>query len=513
MGREGEVVAELLPEFERAHPGIRVERAAAAVDRRAREAADRVRRRRHARHLPARQHLDPGVRRARTRSSRSTRASRSSPVVDAARLLRRHLGHQRRRRQRRTACRGTSTRACCSTAATCSRDAGFAAPPRDWAEWTRDAGAIKRRSAPRSLRDPAAAQRVRAAARPRAAAGEPLLRDDGRYGNFRSAGFRRALAFYVEMFQRRLAPPCQRTRRSRTCGTSSAAATSRSTSPGPGTSASSSGACRPTQQDDWTTAPLPGPDGPGRLDRRRLEPGACFARSRAQGGGVEADRVPVAAADAAALPRADRRPAAAPQRLGETRAGRRPLMRAPSATSSSASSPRRRCPSGSASPPRCGSSPSAWCDGRLDGRRRPPPSSTAAPTRILEKRRWMLDRAQATARREAAPRRLGVRRARRSRDRACSSSLPVLAALALSLTDFDIYALADLRNLRFVGLAQLHRSCCRPAVLAGARQHALLRRGRRAAVDRGVARRGAAAAFASWRGSSRSSAPRSSRRW
>ncbi|MFC4728121.1 carbohydrate ABC transporter permease [Coralloluteibacterium thermophilus] len=30
--------------------------------------------------------------------------------------------------------------------------------------------------------------------------------------------------------------------------------------------------------------------------------------------------------------------------------------------------------------------------------------------------------------------------------------LPVLAALALSLTDFDLYALADLRNLRFVGL-------------------------------------------------------------
>jgi len=30
--------------------------------------------------------------------------------------------------------------------------------------------------------------------------------------------------------------------------------------------------------------------------------------------------------------------------------------------------------------------------------------------------------------------------------------IPALAALALSLTDFDIYALADLRNLRFVGL-------------------------------------------------------------
>ena len=31
-------------------------------------------------------------------------------------------------------------------------------------------------------------------------------------------------------------------------------------------------------------------------------------------------------------------------------------------------------------------------------------------------------------------------------------ALPVLAAFALSVTDFDIYALADLRNLRFVGL-------------------------------------------------------------
>lgn len=31
-------------------------------------------------------------------------------------------------------------------------------------------------------------------------------------------------------------------------------------------------------------------------------------------------------------------------------------------------------------------------------------------------------------------------------------ALPVAAALALSLTDFDLYALADLRNLRFVGI-------------------------------------------------------------
>jgi multiple sugar transport system permease protein len=35
--------------------------------------------------------------------------------------------------------------------------------------------------------------------------------------------------------------------------------------------------------------------------------------------------------------------------------------------------------------------------------------------------------------------------------------LPVLAALAMSLTDFDIYALADLENLRFVGLQNYAR--------------------------------------------------------
>ena len=31
-------------------------------------------------------------------------------------------------------------------------------------------------------------------------------------------------------------------------------------------------------------------------------------------------------------------------------------------------------------------------------------------------------------------------------------AIPVVAGLALSLTDFDIYALADLSTLRFVGL-------------------------------------------------------------
>ena len=61
--------------------------------------------------------------------------------------------------------------------------------------------------------------------------------------------------------------------------------------------------------------------------------------------------------------------------------------------------------------------------------------------------------------------------------RRCSSSavfffLPVVAALALSLTDFDIYALADRGNLRFVGLGNYAQPAADAALLAGAGQHA-----------------------------------------
>jgi hypothetical protein len=46
---------------------------------------------------------------------------------------------------------------------------------------------------------------------------------------------------------------------------------------------------------------------------------------------------------------------------------------------------------------------------------------------------------------------MGIRRAGRARDRRVLRAAGA-RRLALSLTDFDIYALADLRNLRFVGL-------------------------------------------------------------
>ena len=55
--------------------------------------------------------------------------------------------------------------------------------------------------------------------------------------------------------------------------------------------------------------------------------------------------------------------------------------------------------------------------------------------------------------------------------------LPVIAGLALSLTDFDIYAIADRPiPLRFVGLANFGAAPHRPAVLDRAAEHHVLRR-------------------------------------
>ena len=70
--------------------------------------------------------------------------------------------------------------------------------------------------------------------------------------------------------------------------------------------------------------------------------------------------------------------------------------------------------------------------------------------------------------------------------------IPALASLLLSFTDFDIYALADIGNLRFIGLEQLRAAARRSVVLAGAGQHVVVRDRRRAAVGRDIAGRGTA---------------------
>lgn len=82
---------------------------------------------------------------------------------------------------------------------------GYAAPPTNWAEWTRMAKAIVQRHPTRFATlhlldwpEPLFAYAT--------ATGEELLRDHATRGNFRSAAFRAALAFYRQVFDLGLSP-------------------------------------------------------------------------------------------------------------------------------------------------------------------------------------------------------------------------------------------------------------------------------------------------------------------
>jgi multiple sugar transport system permease protein len=74
--------------------------------------------------------------------------------------------------------------------------------------------------------------------------------------------------------------------------------------------------------------------------------------------------------------------------------------------------------------------------------------------------------------------------------------LPVLAALLLSFTDFDIYALGDLHRLRFVGLANYGQLLQSPLFWTALGNTLLFRGGGRAVVGCGLAGRGAAGQLA-----------------
>jgi len=91
---------------------------------------------------------------------------------------------------------------------------------------------------------------------------EPLLRDGGRYGNFRSAGFRQSLGFYKEMFDQGWAPVVTNNQISNVWDEFGKGFYSFYIS-GPWNIAKFKERLPAAQQDDWMTMPLPGPNGPG----------------------------------------------------------------------------------------------------------------------------------------------------------------------------------------------------------------------------------------------------------
>jgi multiple sugar transport system substrate-binding protein len=140
--------------------------------------------------------------------------------------------------------------------------AGISEAPTSWAEWTKALAAVKARAAPDHYAillplnefEPLLALALQQ--------DDPLLRDDGRYGNFESAGFRRALALYVHMFREGYAPPVTASQLSNVWNEFGRGTFAFYIS-GPWNIGEFERRLPPALQGAWATAPLPGPAGPG----------------------------------------------------------------------------------------------------------------------------------------------------------------------------------------------------------------------------------------------------------
>ncbi len=140
--------------------------------------------------------------------------------------------------------------------------AGISQPPRDWAEWRTAMAAIKRMVGPRRYAILLPLNEFEPLLNLAIQQPEPLLRDGGRYGNFRSAGYRKALAFYKQMFDEHWAPPVSDVQISNVWDEFGNGLYTFYIS-GPWNIAEFQKRLPASQQADWMTMPLPGPDGPG----------------------------------------------------------------------------------------------------------------------------------------------------------------------------------------------------------------------------------------------------------
>ena len=142
------------------------------------------------------------------------------------------------------------------------RAAGFAAPPETWTDWLRQMQAIKRmvgreRYAALLPLNEFEPLQVLALEQP-----APMLRDGDRYGNFRSVSFRRALQFYHDVFAQSLAPTMTNAQVANVWNEMGKGYFSFYVS-GPWNIGEFKRRLPPEQQGGWMTAPMPGPDGPG----------------------------------------------------------------------------------------------------------------------------------------------------------------------------------------------------------------------------------------------------------
>jgi multiple sugar transport system substrate-binding protein len=141
------------------------------------------------------------------------------------------------------------------------RAAGHATPPDSWGEWLAAMRAVRARSGERTYGallplnepDPLYALALQQG---------PLLADDDTRGAFSRPPFRRALAFYARIFEEGLAPAMTNTQISNVWDEFGRGLFAFYVS-GPWNIGEFRRRLPPERQGDWATAPLPGPDGPG----------------------------------------------------------------------------------------------------------------------------------------------------------------------------------------------------------------------------------------------------------
>ncbi|MBU8974739.1 sugar ABC transporter substrate-binding protein [Lysobacter sp. MMG2] len=140
--------------------------------------------------------------------------------------------------------------------------AGVKQPPRTWAQWREAMAAVKRHVGPERYAILLPLNEYEPLLNLAIQQPDPLLRDDGRYGNFRSDGFRRTLAFYNDIFVQKWAPPFSNNQISNVWNEFGRGLYTFYVN-GPWNIAEFRKRLPPSMEGQWGTMPLPGPDGPG----------------------------------------------------------------------------------------------------------------------------------------------------------------------------------------------------------------------------------------------------------
>jgi multiple sugar transport system substrate-binding protein len=140
--------------------------------------------------------------------------------------------------------------------------AGVAAPPASWPAWLGALEALKARAEPGRFAILLPLNEVEPLLALALQQDDPLLRDGGRYGNFSSPGFRRALGFYVDLFRQGYAPPMTASQLSNVWSEFGRGTFAFYIS-GPWNIGEFKRRLPSALQPAWATAALPGPAGPG----------------------------------------------------------------------------------------------------------------------------------------------------------------------------------------------------------------------------------------------------------